>query len=131
MNKIYGPDQNLDLDLGKVERVSVPTGHKARFSFKADAAWEQAICIYLQNAEVDYGQVIEKGTYAPLRDLDDWDTPVNHSESDKVYIVSGWYKHHGWAQSRSNKSDDEIGFDDGGNDSDYNDIVATYVVEKE
>ncbi|MFJ6034429.1 hypothetical protein CN639_32060 [Bacillus toyonensis] len=136
MANIYGPDQDLSLRLGYTKTVSVPKGYKAHFSFEKEAAWEQAICIYYDNGEPEYEQVAEKGTYAPLRDMNDWETPVNHSERDKEYIVSGWYKHGGWNQSPCRErqrpgNSNEIGFNDGGNDSDYNDIVAIYRLEHE
>lgn len=131
LEKRFGPDDNEPLNYSMVSTISVPKGYKASFNFVSEAAWEQAICIYDSNEEL----VVEKGTYG--RDMLDWETPINNAAQQVNYKVTGWHKetphsaNKDWIESPYRRfphpdGSITIGFNDSGNDSDYNDITATY-----
>ena len=132
----YGPKDELPLERNMTMTVFVPKGYKGVFRFAKDAAWPQSICIYYEND----GLQLAAKKFANVSDgdkMDNWETPYNNAELDKHYIISGWYYYDGtWHQSnfRSwNQPGDSItiGFNDGGNDQDYNDIMTIFKLVKQ
>jgi hypothetical protein len=131
----FGPDNNLPLDYTKTVSISVPPGHLAKMLFSGDAAWENAICIYLRDKPDE--KIAEKGNYG--RQLSDWNTPTNNTRSTVTYLITGWHKNtppngnQPWHQSAQKiviQTPDMkvIGFEDGA-DADYNDIMAVARIE--
>ncbi|MGE0910567.1 hypothetical protein ACQGRJ_09475 [Bacillus atrophaeus] len=112
--------------------VSVPKGYKGVFKFACNAAWPQNLKIGYHNEEGNVEPVAERNNTT----LDDWETPVNESERDNVYTISGEYKdrYDRWQKSNVRKQQQgnsyRIGFDDGFGDGDYNDIVTTFELNK-
>lgn len=128
----FGPDNDLDIDFGRSISFSLDAGRKARLTFSANASWEQALIIYRQ---ATMEKEVEKGTFAPLRNLAPTELPLNNGAAAIAYVVSGWHKRGTpsasmpWQQS-SGKTlaasgiKKSVGFDDSHDDHDFNDITV-------
>jgi hypothetical protein len=130
----FGPDNNLPMNYNQTISIIVPPKHQAHMLFSTDAAWENAICIYLGDTQE---KVSERGNYG--RKLNDWSTPINNTSHPIRYVISGWHKNtppnggQPWHQSPAKVAlhtpdAKAIGFEDGA-DADFNDIVALVKVE--
>ena len=130
----FGPDDKNDLDPAKAFYWSLNPGSSAHLTFSAAASQEQALIIYDQSTMAN---VVEKGTYTPLRNLNPVALPKNSGSTPIVYVVTGWNKPDGpnsealWSQSRGRVLLSEgiwhqVGFDDSHGDSDFDDITVTF-----
>lgn len=128
---MFGPDRDQDIVLGWAFAFSLDSGYGANLTFSSSAGYEQALIIY---REPTWENVIEKGTYQPLRNLNPASLPRNGGGAPVVYRITGWYKGdpqlRGWRQSqyRAFVSDGvhiRLGFDDARNDLDFDDIVVS------
>ncbi|MEE1946279.1 hypothetical protein VRU48_14235 [Pedobacter sp. KR3-3] len=132
----YGPDNNLQIDWGRTIQLKVPRYAQVKLTFSAEAAWENAICIY----DSAYNKIFEKGNQAG-RNLNPEVYGRNRVE-ERMIFITGWHKNgpadggKPWYQSAcrfspnagDNFGSGVIGFEDGG-DGDYNDIMVSYVFE--
>ncbi len=129
--KMYGPDDDLELDYTKSASLIVPPNKSAHLIFSFQATWENCVCVYrLGDMET---KIEERGNY--LRDSTPWESGKNESNEPITYIISGWYKKshpnkdQPWRQSRgklvleTSESEKVIGFEDTA-DEDFNDAVV-------
>ena len=134
----YGPDDDLDIDVGKGVIFEIPPGYSADLTFSTDAYWEQALIIYSYPGLTN---LVEKGTYSPLRNLSPTTLPMNTGSQAVRYAATGWYKRGGpsgglgWNQSDgrplvSHTLYKSIGFNDAHPDNDFNDIVVNVTLHQ-
>ncbi|HDR7646154.1 TPA: hypothetical protein QCX74_003352 [Bacillus mycoides] len=126
----YGPDNLNSLNRQQVGWVKVPSGYRAKFTYSANAAFENAACIYPQDSD---DKLAEAGNYARHLDIP-YETNTNHSGNDIWYMVTGWHKQDKpngslpWIQSavatlNSNPASLSYGFEDSGG-QDFDDMIV-------